>query len=255
MQTAMIGSIRIAYLRRGSGLPLLLIHGYPLDHSIWGPVAEHLAGDFDVVMPDLRGFGSSSVIEEPYSVGDMAADLAGLLDHLKIDKVLLAGHSMGGYVALAFLRQYGERVSGVALVSSQAAADPEDRKAARYKTASDVVRSGTDSVVEGLVSKLSPSPAVQETVRALMRKQSASGVVGALQAMAERPEASDVLTGLKAPLVLIHGDADALIPVDRAHDIKALVPEAILVEFAGVGHMPMLETPSQTAAALRRLSD
>jgi pimeloyl-ACP methyl ester carboxylesterase len=255
MKTVDIGSTRLGYVRRGAGAPLLLIHGYPLDHSTWGPVADHLASDFDVVMPDLRGFGSSSPVKEPYSMDDMAADLAGLLDHLGIGQAFIAGHSMGGYVALAFLRNHGARVLGLGLVSSQVAADPEDRKAGRYETAVDVAANGTDAVVEGLVLKLSPNPAVQEAVRALMRKQSADGIVGALKAMAERRESSDLLAGLKAPLVLIHGDADALIPVDRARDMKATVPAAILVEMPGVGHMPMLEVPPQTAAALRRLSE
>jgi pimeloyl-ACP methyl ester carboxylesterase len=254
MNNADLGSIRLGYVRRGAGAPLLLIHGYPLDHSIWGPVADHLGGDFDVIMPDLRGFGSSSVVEEPYSMEEMATDLAGLLDHLGIERAFVAGHSMGGYVALAFLRTYAPRVLGLGLVSSQAVADPDDRKAGRYKTAADVGEHGTDAVVEGLVAKLSPNPAVQEGMRALMRRQSAGGIVGALKAMAERRDSTDLLISLKAPLVLIHGDADALIPVDRARDIKGAVPTAILVEMAGVGHMPMLEAPPQTAAALRRLA-
>ncbi len=108
----------------------MLIHGFPLDHTSWNEVATLLENDFDLILPDLRGFGQSTTVETPYTMSDMADDLAGLLDHLGIEKVALAGHSMGGYVALAFAKKYPQRVSGLGLVASQAAADSPERKAA-----------------------------------------------------------------------------------------------------------------------------
>src|SRR5512141_595906 len=121
MTKANIDGINLAYARRGEGSPLVLIHGYPLDHSIWDEVAPLLEHDFELIIPDLRGFGQSDVMQADQSILDYASDIAGLLTHLNIKKAYLAGHSMGGYVALAFARAYEERVTGLAMISSQMA--------------------------------------------------------------------------------------------------------------------------------------
>src|SRR3990172_563796 len=123
-----VNGIQIAYERHGSRTPLVLLHGYPLDHTIWDEIVPLLEGDFDLIVPDLRGFGQSDLVEEQYTVADMAADVAALLDELGIENTYIAGHSMGGYIALAFVRNYPERVSGLSLVSSQSLGDSPDRK-------------------------------------------------------------------------------------------------------------------------------
>src|SRR5512147_1871208 len=120
MNTVQVNNIALAYEKLGSGAPLMLIHGYPLDHAIWNDVANQLKNDFTLILPDVRGFGQSTTVESQYTVTDMADDLAGLLDHLGIEKLALAGHSMGGYIALAFAKKYPQRVTGLGLVASQA---------------------------------------------------------------------------------------------------------------------------------------
>ncbi|MCI0551523.1 MAG: alpha/beta hydrolase, partial [Anaerolineae bacterium] len=110
----------LAYTHRGKGTPLVLLHGFPLDSSIWNEVASLLEDSFELIIPDLRGFGESSTMEYPTTMDDYASDIADMLDYFRIQKAAIAGHSMGGYVALAFARLYPERVSGLALVSSQA---------------------------------------------------------------------------------------------------------------------------------------
>ncbi len=253
MKNVIINNIDVAYERRGKGTPLVFIHGYPLDHSIWNEVAALLESDFDLIIPDVRGFGKSTTVDTPYTMVDLAGDIAGLLDHLGVDKAALAGHSMGGYVALAFAKKYPERVSGLALISSQAAADSLEGKQKRYKTAEDVAEKGTGIVAEAMTTKLSDSKKVQDFVSPLMAAQSKSGVVGALKAMAEREDSTPILSGFTFPVVLIHGDADALIPIDRAKDIKSILPTAQLVELQGVGHMPMMDAAEKTAQALKLL--
>ena len=128
MKKISINGIELAYERHGKGASLVLLHGYPLDHHLWDEVVPLLKDTFDLIIPDLRGFGKSTTVDTPYTMNDFASDLAGLLDQLGIQKVAVAGHSMGGYVALAFAQLYPERVSGLALVSSQVLADPPDRK-------------------------------------------------------------------------------------------------------------------------------
>jgi 3-oxoadipate enol-lactonase len=253
MNTVAINGIKLAYTRRGKGTPLVLIHGYPLDHTSWDEVVSLLENKFDVIMPDLRGFGQSTTVETPYTMSDMAADLAGLLDHLKIEKTALAGHSMGGYVALAFAKKYPLRVSGLGLASSQAAADSPEGKDRRYQTAADVAQKGVGIVAEAMTPKLSANARVQAFVRAVILRQTPSAVIGALQAMAEREDLMSHLSSVKFPVVLIHGDSDALIPIERAKEIKAALPSAQFVEVSGAGHMPMMEFPDETAEGLKFL--
>ncbi len=246
-----IDGIGIAYIRRGKGVPLVLIHGYPLDHSIWDQVAPLLADDFDLIIPDLRGFGESDLIEADQSIIDYASDLAGLLTHFRIRKAVLAGHSMGGYVALAFAREFPERVSGLAMISSQVAADSPERKAGRYSTAEQVMEQGVASVVESMTPKLSADPRVQGIVRGVMARQRPMALASALHAMAERPDSADMFAAFRFPVVVVHGDADALIPVDRAREMKSALGSAHYAELAGAGHMPMLENPAAVAQAIQ----
>ena len=253
MNTVAINGINLAYARRGKGTPLMLVHGFPLDSSSWNEIIPLLEDKFDIITPDLRGFGQSSTIESPYTISDMADDLAGLLDHLGVEKTAMAGHSMGGYVALAFAKKYPNRVNGLGLISSQAAGDPPDRKEGRYKTAADVVEKGVGVVVEAMTPKLSADLRVQAFVRGVIEKQSKDGVTGALKAMAEREDLTLILPSFKFPIVLLHGGADALIPIDRAKEIKAVVPSAQFVELKGAGHMPMMEFAKATAEGLKSL--
>lgn len=254
MQTINVNSIRLAYERRGKGTPLVLLHGYPLDHHLWDNIAPLLEDTFDLILPDLRGFGGSSTVDSFYSMEDMASDIAALLDHLGIQMTVIAGHSMGGYVALAFARLYPERVRGFGLVSSQVVADNEERKQGRYKSAAEVADKGIASVVETMTPKFTSDARLQEFARKSMEEQQPAAYVGALKAMAERVDSTPLLSSLAVPVVVIHGDADALIPIDRAREVKAALPGAHLVEISGAGHMPMMESPDTTAEALKQLA-
>jgi 3-oxoadipate enol-lactonase len=253
MNKIQINNMTLAYERVGSGAPLMLIHGFPLDHTSWNEVASLLADQFDIIMPDLRGFGQSTTVESPYTISDMADDLAGLLDHLGIKEIALAGHSMGGYIALAFAKKYPRRVNGLSLVSSQAVADAPERKSGRYQTAADVAQKGVKVVADATTPKLSAVGRVQIFVREVIERQSQAGVIGALKAMAEREDLFSYLSSVAYSVVLIHGSADVLISIERALEIKSALPFAHLVELQGAGHMPMMEFPNETANGLRFL--
>lgn len=253
MEIIKVNNVQIAFEKVGRGSPLVLIHGYPLDHSIWNETAKLLQDDFQVILPDVRGFGESTTVDSPYSMTDIADDLAGLLDALKIDKAFFAGHSMGGYVALAFAKKYPNRVSGLALVSTQLLADPEDKKQGRYKTAADVSEKGVGIVAVAMTDKLSKNQNARNGIRPLIEKQSKSGVIGTLKAMAEREDARALFSTINYPVVLVHGDADELIPVERAREAKAILSSAHLLELSGVGHLPMMDAPEKTAEALKLL--
>lgn len=254
MEIIQVNGIELAYTQQGKGTHLILLHGYPLDHHVWDDVIPLLTGTFDVIVPDLRGFGESTTVENPYSMDDFASDIAGLLDHLGIVKTVIAGHSMGGYVALAFARLHPERMRGLALVGSQVLADPPDRKEGRYKSAAEVTEKGIGGIVEAMTTKFTSDVRLQEFARKSMEAQQPAAYIGALRAMAERQDSTPLLASMKYPVVLIHGDADVLIPIDRAREVKAMLPHAHLVEVPDAGHMPMVENKEMTAEALKLLA-
>jgi 3-oxoadipate enol-lactonase len=245
--------IDLFYLRSGNGAPLVLLHGYPLDHTIWDELVPLLQKDFDLIIPDLRGFGQTQAVEKVYTLDDMAVDVKELLDYLKLDKVNIAGHSMGGYISLAFARLYPRRTLGLGLISSQALADTPEQKEKRYATAKQVGYEGV-SVVEGMAEKLTSNAELQITIRSIIQRQRPAGIIGALKALAERYDSTPLLPAFNFPVALVHGEVDALIPVERAREIKDAVPHAHLVQLPGVGHMPMMENPLATAKALKTLN-
>jgi len=253
MEKLKVNNIELAYIRQGTGKPLLLLHGYPLDHHIWDKVTPLLENTFDLILPDLRGFGASSTIETPYTLDDFVSDLVGLLDHLSVGKTAVAGHSMGGYTALAFARLHPDRLTALGMVGSQALADTPERKEGRYKTAQEIAEKGIQGVVDMMTTKLSPHTEVQKWARESMAKQQPAAYIGALKALAERRDSSDLLNKFKFPVVIIHGDSDELVPIERAREMKSAIPQAQLVELKGAGHLPMLEEPEETARALMGL--
>lgn len=253
MQKINVNGIEFAYTRHGDGTPLVLLHGYPLDGSIWSEVVPLLTDRFDLIIPDLRGFGESTTVDAPYTMNTFASDVAGLLDHLRFEKAAIAGHSMGGYVALAFAKLYPDRVTGLGLISSQVLADAPDRRQGRYDTVDQVAEKGIGVVVEAMTPKFTPDERVRAFAQSVMEQQRSNAIIGALKAMAEREDTSSLLADFKFPVVLVHGDEDALIPIERAREVKNAISRAHLVELKGVGHLPMMESAEETAQALRYL--
>lgn len=254
MKIINVNGIDIAYDRQGQGKPLVLIHGFPLDHTIWAEVVPLLSGTFDLILPDLRGFGASASPDQACTMADLAADIAGLLDSLGIQQTALVGHSMGGYVALAFARAYPMRVRALGLISSQVLADTPEGREGRNKTAANVAEKGVGVVAEAMTPKLSADARIQTIVRALIEKQTPAGVISALKAMAERADCTDLLSVMQYPVVLVHGEADALIPIDRARAVEAALLQSRMFALKNVGHMPMMESPQETAEALKVLA-
>jgi pimeloyl-ACP methyl ester carboxylesterase len=246
-----IDGYSIAYARRGRGQPLMLIHGYPLDHRIWEDVAKELEGDYDLVLPDLFGFGDSKAVGADHSMIDYASDLRDLMDHLRMSAAIVVGHSMGGYIALAFAREFPQRLSGLGLVASQTFSDTPETREARYETAARVLKTGVLPVAEAMAPRLCEPAGIQVVLRDLILAQPPAGVSSALRAMAGRPDSTEVLKDIKLPVAIVHGQADALIPIERARKMRVTQPSAHYVELPGIGHMPMMEDPKGTSQALR----
>jgi len=246
-----MGSVPLNVTVEGAGTPLVLLHAFPFSHTLFDDQRPLAAGCL-LVRPDLRGFGrspggNSATMEE------MAEDVLHALDQLKLDRVVLGGVSMGGYVALALLRLDPSRVRGLALMDTQALADDSAARAGREVNASRVEREGTAFLVDTLLPRLL-SPDCPSDIRAeverRMRAEAPSAVAAALRGMAVREDSRDVLHRYGGPLLVVVGDQDVVTPPARAQQMAELVPGAALVQVPGTGHLPNVERPAAVNEAL-----
>ncbi len=248
-----VNGIQLNYEVAGDGQPLVLLHGYPLNHTIWRLVVARLAGAAHLILPDLRGHGGSEAPAGPYPMKLMAQDVAGLLDALNIRQAILAGHSMGGYTCLAFARDFPERLGGLGMVASQAAADTPERRSGRYQTALDVEQKGPQAIAASMADRLVANKSFTPELERIILATQPAGIAGTLRGLAERPDMTAFLPNIQVPSAVIAGEADALIPIEKARELANDLPQCRLVTLPGVGHMPMLEAPEETATALRLL--
>lgn len=249
-----VNGVNLAVDARGDGPAILFIHGYPLDHTIWSPQLEALDG-WRRIAPDLRGMGQSDAPDLGYSMATYASDLAALLDTLGVERVVLCGLSMGGYVAFEFLRRWRERVSGLVLIATRAGPDTTEGKRARDAAAVQAREGGAGVIADAMLPKML-APGAPEglvaRVRALMAATPVPGIVGALGAMRDRPDSMSLLPALAGlPALVIAGGSDQLMPVSEMSAMAAAIPGARLVVAPGAGHLPTLETPSIVTDALR----
>ena len=188
----------------------------------------------------------------------MARDVFALLDSLRIEKTVLMGHSMGGYVTLAAAKLAPERLLGLGLISSQAAADTDEARQGRFKLIEKVAAEGGAAVAAALMPRLfapdgQTSEAVLEEVRQMVLRTPRAGIIGALKGMAARENTESVLAKLNVPVLLLAGEKDQIIPPARSWALAGAVPQAKLVMLEKAGHMPMLEDPQGTTEAIAGL--
>ena len=238
-------------------LPLVLIHGYPLDHTMWFGVIAALGGGVRTIAPDLRGFGKAGPPEGEPSINAMAQDIVDLLERNKIPRAAIAGMSMGGYVTLAVAEMAREKVAGLALVSSQCYADTEEARDGRRATIQKVRAEGPGVAANLILPKLfAPShasnPDFQRFPIAGAEAAGVNGVCWALEAMARRPDRSAILKDATFPTLLLHGSEDKLIPIEKAQKMAELNPNTHFVTIKGAGHGAAMEAPDEVATYLRR---
>lgn len=246
-------SVNLHFIEAGEGPAVMLLHGYPLDHSIWDPIVPFLTRDARLIMPDLRGHGKSPSPEGVYSMKEMAGDLLKLVDELRVEKVILVGHSLGGYVAVNFLHHYPHKVTGLALVASRAKADSEGKKLERLRTAEQVLKSGVEEVTNSMLDKLTSKTSLHLKLRKIMMLTSPIGIAGTLRGIAEREDATSWLPKIKIPSLVIAGENDQIIPLEESQNLAELLPDCELAIAKNCGHMPMMESPGLTAGALFKL--
>ncbi|HZW09369.1 MAG TPA: alpha/beta hydrolase [Phycisphaerales bacterium] len=235
--------------------PVLLVHGFPIESSMWDAAAAALADAWRVILPDLRGFGASAPTQAA-SMAEYADDLALLLDSLGIDRpALLAGLSFGGYVVMEFLRRHPGRFGAVGLIDTREVPDTPEGAAGRRQAADRLDRGEPVSIVADpmLPLMVSPdaSPAFREHWRAVMCRQSPVGVAAALRAMADRPDSTETLRSCRARALLVVGARDAITPVEVHQRMAALMPRSELHVIPRAGHMAPTEDPRSFASIVR----
>ncbi|MCD9025998.1 alpha/beta fold hydrolase [Cohnella silvisoli] len=244
----------IAYEEAGSGHPIVLLHGYCGSHRYWDEAMPLLAAQGRVIAPDLRGHGASSASEGVYTMEQLADDLAALLDELKLSRVNLIGHSLGGYIALAFADKYPERLLALGLAHSTSFPDGEAAQANRLKAADTIRTKGIAAFVDDLIPKLfadssrTDKPELLRKAKEIGYETSADGAVGCALGMRERPDRGYVLEKLDLPILLLAGQLDGVIPPEKRFPVSKINVTAITLE--GVAHMGMMEDPQAFAGAI-----
>jgi 3-oxoadipate enol-lactonase len=261
MENAQISTTTISYVDRGAGAPVLLIHGFPLDHTMWDSQIESLAANSRVIAPDLRGFGRTPLAagdaESGISMERYADDLMELLDLLAIGEPIgLVGFSMGGYVAWQFLRKHGERVRALVQCDTKAAADTDEARAGRLKMAENVAEWGSGRVADMMGPKLfapatfQEQPQVVAAVRGIVERTPPAGIAAAQRGMAVRPDVTAMLPTIKVPALILVGEQDAISPPAEMRKIADAIPNAEYVVIPRAGHMTTMEEPQSVNAAL-----
>ncbi|MBB5852417.1 alpha/beta fold hydrolase [Amycolatopsis umgeniensis] len=236
-------------------LPLVLLHAFPVDARMWDGVRAPLVERLRLITPDQRGLGRSPLPEtgrEP-SLDDAARDVVALLDRLELDKVVLGGCSMGGYLTMAVLRVAPERVGGLVFLDTKATADTAEAARARYDVAARVEAEGAgwmpEAVTPGLISGKA-APEVSERLRELITSQPPAGIAWAARAMAARPDSIETLRSADVPALVVVGEEDGLTPLEAANTLVETLPDATLVVLPEVGHLTPLEDPAGVVEAI-----
>lgn len=240
-----------------SGAAIVLIAGFPLTREIWETQSALLSQRARVVRPNLRGTGETDVPEGPYLMERLAADVAASLDALGVERAAIAGHSLGGYVAMAFARMFTERVTHLALICSRLAADTPDQAAARRDLADRIEReSSMNAAVEAYAPRLTAPntaeerPDVVARVRTIAASIAPLGAAALLRGMAMRSSSYDIAPELGIPVLVVAGGRDVNIPIEEARANAGAFQRGHLVLCDRSGHVPMLEQPEALDAAL-----
>jgi len=250
---AVVNGGEIFYVDAGisKAAPIVLIHGFPFSHEMWDPQIEALQKRFRVIAYDLRGHGKSGVGDGQYMLEFFVDDLLGLLDHLRIERAVLCGLSMGGYIALRAVERKPERVRGLILADTQAKADSNEAKLKRAAAIKSVKAMGVNAYAEGFVKSvfapqtLANNKAAVEKIRRIIEANSSLGICGALLALASRTDTTESLPGIKAPTLILVGEHDALAPPSASQEMRNRIPNSEIHVIPNAAHMSNLENSEE----------
>jgi 3-oxoadipate enol-lactonase len=246
---APVNGIHLSYDDIGTGLPIVFLHAFPLDRSMWAPQVGALVRQGRCIAPDLRGFGASAAAA-PYSMDQYADDVAVLFDAVGLEPAVVVGLSMGGYIAFAFWRRHRAKVRAFVLADTRAGADTDEGREKRRRLI-EVARSrGGGTVAEMQIGSMvgettrQRRPQVVETVRAMIAAAPVDGIVGALEAMMARPDSTPTLATIDVPVLIVVGEEDTLTPPREAQSMHEQIRGSRLEVLSQAGHICNLERPA-----------
>ena len=254
-----VNNTYLGYDDHGIGLPILFLHAFPLDRSMWQGELITLLSDecYRLVALDWRGFGESEITNPVSTMELFADDVAGLMDSLGIQQAVLCGLSMGGYAAFAFLRKYPERISGLILADTRPGADTPEAQANRENVARIAETQGAGAIADLQVPRVLSEytrqhhPEVEIRVRQMIEAATVQGIAATSRGMGQRADSTDLLASISCPTLVIVGDLDELTPPSVAQEYTAKIPGAQLAVITNAGHLSNLEQPEAFLQAVR----
>lgn len=242
--------MKFHYQEFGTGKAIVLLHAFPLSASMWKhQVSPLVVAGWRVILPDFPGFGKSLIDEKISRMEYLAIGVSNLLSDLKIDQIVIGGLSMGGYVALNFVRMFPGKASALILAGTNASADSEEKKASRFTLIEKVKKEGSKILIDGMLpnvvsdySRINNTDLIK-TLKNDFEKASEDGVSAALQGMAERKDHNDFLDAINIPTLLIFGEQDKITDLDSARLLKRKIKNSTLVTIPNAGHYSNLEQP------------
>ncbi|MEM8680266.1 MAG: alpha/beta fold hydrolase [Planctomycetota bacterium] len=242
----------------GTGHPVLLVHGFPLDHTMWRHQIDALSRYGQVIAPDLPGFGVSGPISSPRTMAEFADDLADILVALQISEpVVLGGLSMGGYIAWEFWHRHPDRLRAMMICDSRAVADDAITQKARQVAASQALAEGTRVVTVPMRDRLfregfrDRHPIEFERIQTVMDQTRPETIAAALQGMASRRDFVHRLPEITLPILVLCGEHDVISPAAEMQDLATRLPDAEFALIAGAGHMAPVEQPQAVNEAMQ----
>lgn len=253
---ATINHLNLSYRDQGGGEPVIFIHAFPLNQSMWDEQVAALNHHCRVITLDLRGFGGSEVADGPSTMEQMAADVRGLMSALDVERATLVGLSMGGYVALAFYREYPDAVRALVLADTRATADTHAARERRLQSAEKAEREGAAAIADDMAPLLlgkttqQTRPDIVARVRAMIEGNSPQAIAAAQRGMAARRDSTYMLAAIDFPTLILVGAEDGLTPVAEAEAMRDGIRGTRLRVIEGAGHLSNLERPQEFNAAL-----
>lgn len=252
MAKAQANGATIYYTEQGHGLPVILVHGFPLDHRIWKHQVDALSRQYRVIAPDLPGFGQSGATP-PFSIQSLAETLHHFARSIDACPFVLGGLSMGGYVALAYAVEYPTDLKGLMLIDTRCEADTMEAKENRLRMIDVCNQKGPAAIADLMVSKmLAPGAdaAVRTDLMRIMQECPSPAIVQALQAMHDRADYRDKLASIAVPTLVIVGESDAITPPDGAIAMSREIPQSKVCVIHGAGHLAPMERPEKVNAEI-----
>jgi 3-oxoadipate enol-lactonase len=250
---AVVNGVEIYCIDIGAprALPIVLIHGFPFSHEMWRPQIEFLENKFRVIAYDIRGHGNSGIGDGQYMIELFVDDLVGLLNHLKLEKAILCGLSMGGYIALRAVERNPERVKALILADTQSKPDSNETKLKQSASIGSIKTLGVKPYAESFVKavfatdSLTKKTATVEKIKQIIQMNSSLGICGALLALASRTDTTEALPGIKVPTLILAGEHDALTPPSASQEMHNKVPKSEIHLISNAAHMSNLENPDE----------